>query len=40
MPFQSDAQRRWMWAKHPRMASQWQKHTPKGDLPEKVDNGS
>jgi len=37
MPFKSDAQRRWMYATHPKMAKRWQKETPKGkDLPEKV----
>jgi len=36
MPLKSQAQRKWMWATHPRMASQWEKETPKGDLPEKV----
>lgn len=39
MPFKSVAQRKWMWAKHPRMASQWAKHTPPNvELPEKVEN--
>lgn len=37
MPLKSQAQRKWMWATHPRMASQWEKETPKGELPEKVD---
>jgi hypothetical protein len=37
MPFQSKAQRRWMYANHPEMAAEWSKHTPKGaKLPEKV----
>lgn len=41
MPFQSDAQRRWMYATDPKMAEKWQKETPKGaDLPEKVSNSS
>jgi len=36
MPFESDAQRRFMHAKHPKIARRWEKHTPKGkDLPEK-----
>ncbi len=44
MPFKSDAQRRFMYAKHPRIAARWQKETPNKDLPEKVggllcDNG-
>ena len=37
MPLKSQAQRKWMWATHPRMASQWEKETPKGELPEKVE---
>jgi hypothetical protein len=37
MPFVSDAQRRFMYAKHPRIAKRWEAHTPKGkDLPERV----
>lgn len=37
MPFESKAQRRWMYANKPRMAKRWEKHTPKGTkLPEKV----
>lgn len=37
MPFKSDAQRRFMYAKHPRIAARWSKETPKGkDLPEHV----
>lgn len=37
MPFESDAQRRFMYAKHPRIAARWSKETPKGkDLPEHV----
>jgi hypothetical protein len=36
MPFQSDAQRRFMYAQHPGIAKRWAKHTPKGkNLPEK-----
>jgi hypothetical protein len=35
MPFKSEAQRRFMWAKHPRMAREFQDATPKNaDLPE------
>jgi len=30
VPFKSQAQRRWMYAKHPAMARRWQAHTPKG----------
>ena len=41
MPFESQAQRRFMYAKHPEMAKRWQKHTPKGaDLPEHVKKAS
>lgn len=37
MPFKSEAQRRFMWARHPKRAEKWEKHTPKGKkLPEKV----
>jgi len=37
MPFKSEAQRRYMHAKHPRMAKEWEAHTPKGKkLPEHV----
>ena len=36
-PFQSEAQRRWMYSQEPKMAKKWAKETPKGkDLPEKV----
>lgn len=39
MPFKSKAQKRWMYANHPKMARKWQKHTRKGtNLPEKVSN--
>jgi hypothetical protein len=38
MPFKSEAQRRWMYATHPKMAKKWEKHTPKGKkLPERVE---
>lgn len=38
MPFKSQAQRRFMHAKHPEIAKRWEKHTPKGTkLPEKVN---
>lgn len=30
MPFESSAQRKWMFANHPAMAKRWAKHTPKG----------
>lgn len=37
MPFKSEAQRKFMWAKHPEMAKRWAEHTPKGTkLPEHV----
>jgi hypothetical protein len=37
MPFKSDAQRRYMYARLPKLAEKWSKETPKGkDLPEKV----
>lgn len=36
MPFKSKAQRRWMFANHPRMAERWQADTPKNaPLPER-----
>ncbi len=31
MPFESEAQRRWMYANHPDMAKEWESHTPKGE---------
>ena len=36
MPFKSNAQRRFMYSKHPSIAKRWAKETPKGKLPEKV----
>lgn len=37
MPFKSKAQRRFMYAKHPKMAAEWEEKTAKGKkLPEKV----
>ena len=30
MPFQSQAQRGWMYANDPAMAKRWEKETPKG----------
>ena len=37
MPFKSEAQRRFMHARHPKIAKRWEKHTPKGKkLPKKV----
>ena len=39
MPFESEAQRRWMYANHPEMAKEWESHTPKGKkLPKRVHN--
>jgi hypothetical protein len=34
MPFQSQAQRAWMYSNHPAMAKRWEAVTPKGKLPE------
>lgn len=34
MPFESQAQRGWMYANHPAMAKRWEAHTPKKHLPE------
>ena len=39
MPFKSQAQRRFMYAKHPAIAKEFEAHTPSGKLPEHVDNG-
>lgn len=40
MPFKSKSQRRFMYAKHPKMAEEWEDKTPKGKkLPEKVKKG-
>mgnify|MGYP003344794702 FL=1 len=37
MPFKSEAQRKFMYAKHPKMAKEWEEKTPKGKkLPAKV----
>ena len=30
MPFKSQKQRAWMYAKHPTMAKRWEAETPKG----------
>lgn len=36
MPFESEAQRRFMYSQHPRIAARWQRETPKGKrLPER-----
>jgi len=37
MPFKSKSQRAWMHANKPKMAKEWERHTPKGKkLPKKV----
>ena len=36
MPFKSQAQRGFMYAKHPEIAKRWEKETPAGKLPEHV----
>lgn len=36
MPFKSEAQRKFMYAKHPKIAKKWQKKTGKKKLPKKV----
>ena len=37
MPFKSEAQRKWMYATNPKMAKEWEEHTPEGkELPKKV----
>lgn len=37
MPFKSQAQRRFMYAKHPKLAEEFEEKTPKGKkLPEKA----
>jgi hypothetical protein len=36
MPFRSEAQRRFMWANHPRIAKRWSKEGPNKGLPRKV----
>ncbi len=38
MPLKSQAQRRYLWAKHPEVAREFEEHTPKGKkLPEHVE---
>jgi SPP1 gp7 family putative phage head morphogenesis protein len=40
VPFESEAQRRWMYANHPEMAKEWESHTPKGkSLPRRKGKG-
>jgi hypothetical protein len=37
MPFKSEQQRKWMYATNPKMAAEWEAHTPEGKkLPKKV----
>ena len=36
MPFVSEAQRRFMHARHPEIARRWEAHTPKKKLPRHV----
>lgn len=37
MPFKSRQQEKWMWATHPKMARQWEEHTPKDKpIPDKL----
>lgn len=39
MPFVSVAQRRYMYANHPKLAKEFEKHTPKGaKLPKRKSN--
>jgi len=36
MPFKSEAQRRFLYARYPELAKKWEAHTPKGKkLPER-----
>ncbi len=37
MPLKSQAQRRWMHANKPAMAKRWEKETPPGKLPQRVE---
>ena len=36
MPYKSEAQRKFMHAKHPEIAKRWDEHTADGTLPERV----
>ena len=41
MPFKSQQQRKFMYSQHPRIATRWEKHTPKNaQLPRKVKKRS
>jgi len=35
MPFKSEAQRRFMYARHPEIAKRWERHTRKKKLPKR-----
>jgi hypothetical protein len=40
MPMKSQAQRKYLWAKEPEVAKEFEKHTPKGKkLPKKLKKG-
>lgn len=40
MPFKSKDQRKFLWANKPKIAKEWEAHTPKGKkLPKKVKKG-
>lgn len=39
MPFKSEAQRRYMWAKHPGIAKKWSKKGPNKGLPKHAKKG-
>lgn len=36
MPFQSEAQKRWMYKNKPEIAREWEQKTPAGPLPTRV----
>ena len=36
MPFKSEAQKKWMWTNHPKMAKKWEKETKTKNLPKKL----
>lgn len=40
MPFKSDAQRRYMYSRHPKIAKRWRRESgPQRDLPERASRG-
>ena len=39
MPFKSEAQRRFMWLKHPKIAKRWSKEGPNTGLPKRKRGG-